>query len=206
LLAHTCTKTPTKAAEFIIAHNRKYEDDIIAFQKNVLIKAQQLFSTHFQSLSRLNSQVVNSAKNCIANHKDQLVRINQTSINTTKSILYSRHREIIGLSSQILSKPKILVSAKSKDIENVVSNLKSYIKINLTNQRGYIGHFVSVFKMMHPDNILKKGFAIIKKDGAITSDPDKIMVGSNISIILSNKEIHSTVKSKTDYNGDEFKL
>ena len=28
LMAHTATKTPTKAAELIIAHNRNFEDDL----------------------------------------------------------------------------------------------------------------------------------------------------------------------------------
>ena len=206
LMAHTATKTPTKAAEFIIAHNRIFEDQILSFQKNILIKSQQIFSFHFQLLSKVNSQIVNTARNNINTYKDQLVRVNQITINTTKSILYQKHREIVALSSQILSKPKILVTTKLNDIDNIINNLKSYSRIKFVNQRGYIGHFISVFRVMSPENILKKGFAIVKANGSITSDPDKIKVGSNISIILSNKEIHTIVKSKNDYNGNEFEL
>lgn len=206
LMAHTATKTPTKAAEFIIAHNRHFEDQIIAFQKSILIKAQQKFSSNFQVLSSINSQIIGSTRAKLTLQKDKLVQVNQVTINTSKSILFNRHREIIGLSTQILSKPKILVSKKQGDIENVIGNLKSYIRISLSNQRSYVGHFVSVFKLIHPDNILKKGFAIVKVDGSITSDPDRLSIGSNVSIILAKKEIHTTVKSKTDYNGDDFKL
>lgn len=206
LMANTSTKTPTKAAEFIIAHNRHFEDQILSFQKMILIKSQQTFSIHFQALSQLNSLIVNTARNNITTHKDQLVRVNQRTINTTKSILYQKHRDIVNLSSQILSKPKIIVTTKLNDIDNLIKNLKSYNRINFTNKRGYIGHYVSVFRLINPENILKKGFAIVKVNGSITSDPDKINVGNDISIILSNKEIYTTVKSKKDYDGDEFKL
>jgi len=43
-MTHTHTKTPTKAAEFIIAHIRRFELGILSLQQNIAIKAQQLFS------------------------------------------------------------------------------------------------------------------------------------------------------------------
>jgi exodeoxyribonuclease VII large subunit len=206
LMAHTSTKTPTKAAEFIIAHNRLFEDQILSFQKSILIKSQQLFSFHFQALSKLNSIIVNSARSNLNHHKDQIVKVNQVTINTTKSILYLKHRDIVNLSNQILSKPKIIVTTKLNDLDNVIKNVTSYCRINFINQRSYIGHYTSIIKLMTPENILRKGFAIIKSNGRIVSDADTIKVGSDISVILSNKEITSTVKSKNDYNGNDFKL
>ena len=41
LMAHTSTKTPTKTAEFIIDHNRYFEDSLLMLQKNIIIKSQQ---------------------------------------------------------------------------------------------------------------------------------------------------------------------
>jgi len=60
--------------------------------------------------------------------------------------------------------------------------------------------------MMSPDNILKKGFAVVKVNNKITSNPDKIGVGDEIEIILANTQIQSTVKNKTKYNGTEFNI
>jgi exodeoxyribonuclease VII large subunit len=58
--------------------------------------------------------------------------------------------------------------------------------------------------MMSPDNILKKGFAIIKVDGEITSDPGKAETGKDISIILKNTEIIATVNQQKEYDGKDF--
>jgi exodeoxyribonuclease VII large subunit len=76
----------------------------------------------------------------------------------------------------------------------------------LKNQRGYLGHYVSIIKMMSPENILKKGFAIVKSNNKITSNPDTILVGEDIEIILANTEITTTVKKKTKYDGKEFNI
>ena len=206
LMAHTQTKTPTKAAEFIITHNKHFEDAILSFQKVILIKSQQLFSVNFQNLTSLNSIIVNKTRDLLSNYKDSLVQINQVTINRSKSIIYNKKNELVGVSTQILSKPKIILYNRINDLQNKVSNLKSFNIIFLRRQQNFINHYVTVIKMMSPDNILKKGFAIVKANDKITSNPDDILLGSDIEIILSNTQIKTTVKQKTKYNGTEFNL
>jgi exodeoxyribonuclease VII large subunit len=195
-MAHTQTKTPTKAAEFIIAHNKSFEDEILSFQKSILIKSQQLFSIHFQILLGVKSSIVNNTRDILNKYKDSLVQINQGTINTSKSILFNRKNELVGLSSQIVSKPKIILYNRISDIRNTISNLSTFKSLYLKNQRGYLGHYVSIIKMMAPENILKKGFAIVKVDNKITSNPDAILVGGDIEIILASTQITTTVKKK----------
>jgi len=126
LMANTQTKTPTKAAEFIIAHNKSYEDAMLSFQKSIVIKSQQLFSFHFQSLASLNGIIVNNTRNILA------------QINRSKSILFNHRNSLVNISTQILSKPKIILYNHINDIKNTVSNLKIFITQFLKNQRGYL--------------------------------------------------------------------
>ena len=109
LMAHTQTKTPTPAAEFIIDHNRAYEEANLTLQRSIIIKSQQLFSFHFQFLASLNSIIVNNTRNILAQCKDSLVKMNQVTINTSKSIIFHQRNSLINLSSQMLSKPKIIL-------------------------------------------------------------------------------------------------
>ncbi|MDP4211702.1 MAG: exodeoxyribonuclease VII large subunit [Bacteroidota bacterium] len=206
LMAHTQTKTPTQAAEFIIAHNRKYEEALLHFQKNIVIKSQQLFSLHFQSLSLLRSMVVNNARDILTKNKDCLVEINQATINISKSIIFKHKSALLAISSQMLSKPKIILYNRLNDIQHVVGNIKTFKTQYLKNKNGYLGHFSAVIKMMSPDNILNKGFAIVKRNNKITSNPDDVVVGEDIDIILSHTQIKSTVKQKSKYDGSDFNL
>ena len=206
MMAHSATKTPTKAAEMIIAHNHAFENDLLSLQKTIVIKTQQLFSSNFQTLSTLNSVIVNNTRGYLNFYKDELTRINQITINTSKDIIYRNQNNLRSLSSQLLTKPKMTVYNRLSDIEGTINHLKVFSANYLKNQKGYLGHYHSVVRLMSPINILKKGFAIVKSNGKITSNPDDIMIGKDITVILSDKEITSTVKTKKEYNGSEFEL
>jgi len=185
LMAHTATKTPTKVAELIIAHNRAFEESILGLQKNVLIKTYQLISYH----------------------KDRLTHINQVTISRTRDLLHEQHRNIINLSRMVLTNPKIIISNRQKDLSNVISNIQSYNRMYFANKRGYIGHFQSVVRLMSPQNILNKGFAILKVNGRIASNSDAIEAGTELTVRLASTEIKTTVTSKSTLNGnDEFNL
>lgn len=185
LMAHTATKTPTKAAELIIAHNRIFEESLLSLQNVVLIKTYQLINYH----------------------KDRLTHINQITISTARNLLHEQHRYIMNLSRLVLTNPRIIISNRQKDLSNVISNIQSYNRMYFANKRGYIGHFQSVVRLMSPQNILNKGFAILKVNGRITGNADAIEAGTKLTVRLATAEIKTTVTSKSILNGnDEFNL
>ena len=182
MMANTATKTPTKAAEFIIAHNRHFEELVLGMQKMMLIKTLQL----------------------ITRQKEILGQLNNASVNSTKDLLHNYHRNILSLSGSILTNPRIMLSNKAKDLQNLIANLKSDNRSYLNNQRSQIAHFQSLAKMMSPQNILNKGFAIIKHKEKIQSNSEAIREGDELTITFAEAEIKALVKSKTTYNGREF--
>lgn len=184
LMAHTATKTPTKAAELIIAHNRAFEESLIGIQKMLLIKTYQL----------------------INHHKDRLVHLNQVTIHTTRNLLHEQHRNILQLSGLILTNPRIIISNKRKDLSNLLGNIQAYSRMYFTNKRGYIGHFQSVVRLMSPQNILNKGFAILKVNGEIVSDTTDIEPGTLLTITTATAEIKTIVESKKEIDGKEFNV
>lgn len=184
LMAHTSTKTPTKAAEMLIAHNRTFEEAVLLVQQQIVIKTFQLMN----------------------HHKEMLNRLNQVTINSSKNLLHEKHRDMINLSGMILTNPKIIISNKRKDLNNLLGNLKSFNRMYFINQARYIGHFESVVRLMSPQNILNKGFAIVKVDGRIINDASAIVPGIEMTVTLASAEINTKVLSKTPNNGKEFEL
>jgi exodeoxyribonuclease VII large subunit len=184
LMAHTATKTPTKAAELIIAHNRAFEESLIAVEKMMLIKTYQL----------------------INHHKDRLAHLNQVTIHTTRNLLQQHHRSILQLSGLVLTNPRIIISNRRKDLSNLLSNIQTYSRMYFTNKRGYIGHFQSVVRLMSPQNILNKGFAILKVNGKIAGDSSAILPGTILTVTTANTEITTIVESKKEIDGKEFNV
>ncbi|MEJ7557686.1 MAG: exodeoxyribonuclease VII large subunit [Pedobacter sp.] len=184
IMAHTATKTPTKAAEFIIAHNRRFEETILSMQKMMLIKT-------LQSLTQ---------------QKERLGHLNNIMVNSTKDLLHSYYKNIVNLSRLVLNNPRIVLSDKVKDLKNVIANLKSYNKSYLHSQRGQIAHFQSVARMMSPQNILNKGFAIVKIKEKIQSSADDIREGDEMTVTFAATEVKTIVQSKSTYDGREFDI
>lgn len=184
LMAHTSTKTPTKAAELLIAHNRHFEESLLSLQQQLVIKTFQLVNLQ----------------------KEQLNRMNQVTINSVKNLLHEKHRDILNLSGMILTNPKIILSNKKKDLDNLLANIKSYNRMYFSNQARYISHFQSVVRLMSPQNILNKGFAIVRIGDVIVNDASLIEEGTELTITLAAAQINTKVLSKTNSNGKEFEL
>lgn len=206
LMTHTSTKTPTKAAEFIISHNRATEDLILILQKTIIIKSQQLLSNSQQKVNATNIIIINKSRTFLSHYKDNLNQFNQVIVNRTKTILYNKQTNLVGLLNQLLSRPKIITANKNADLTNLISNLKIFSNKYLMNKRGYLGHYESVIKLMSPDNILKKGFAIISQNSKILKDAENIHPGNELIIKMESYEINTKVISKTKNDGTASNL
>ncbi|MEJ5961964.1 exodeoxyribonuclease VII large subunit [Pedobacter immunditicola] len=173
LMAHTATKTPTKAAELIIAHNRNFEENLSRIQKAMIIKSQQLFASYVRELNDLKTHLL----------KDVL------------RLLNDNHRNILTLSGIITNKPGMWLSNEHKNISNLLGNIKTFNSIFIAHEKVNLHHYLSIVNLMSPQNILNKGFAILKLDGKIISNTAALLPGKELIIQLSTAEINTVVKS-----------
>ncbi len=206
LMAHTATKTPTKAAEFIITHNKMFEDSLVHLQKTIIIKAQQTFSGNFQELATLNTSIINRARTSINRRKDELAEQNRIVTGKTSALLTDKRSELAFIASSLVSKPRIITGNRMNDLSNMFDNIVTYRTSFLRSHRSYLQHYASVIKLMSPESILRKGFALVRKAGTITSDPGLFTPGTEMEVILSGSSIKSTVKSNEKHNGREYDL
>ena len=203
LMVHTSTKTPTKAAEFIISHNRQFEDSVVGLQKAIIIKSQQLLGNAIQRINSSNIIIINRSRTLIGYYKDKMQSFNQIVINKTKTILYERQTNLVTLLNKLLSKPKIISAHRQSELQNLVNNLKIFSNKYLINKRGYLGHYDSVIRLVSPQNILKRGFAIISQNGTILKNPESISIGDTIKITMAEYEMNSKIITKIKTNGTE---
>ncbi|MBO9728809.1 MAG: exodeoxyribonuclease VII large subunit [Chitinophaga sp.] len=197
MMAHTATKTPTKAAELIIAHNRGFEEALISMQQNIVIRSQQLFSGHFQELASLNSSIINQSRTLLANHKEELHHIKNTVLQHAAAATLNRHRELIATSNAVLQRPRIMVSNRLNDLDNMVDKFRSFSRMYIQSKRGQVAHYDTLFKLMSPANILKRGFAMIYQDGQVLSNASTLQPGSHITVVLPDASLDATITSKT---------
>jgi exodeoxyribonuclease VII large subunit len=196
LMVHTSTKTPTKAAEFIISHNRAFEDQLMNIQKTVIIKSQQLLAHAFQKINDTNLLIINKSRTVISENKELLNEHKEVIINRTKTILYKRQTNLVSLLNQLLSQPKIVIAHRRSELNNILSNLKVFSGKVLTHHSAYLAHYQSILKVMSPENILRKGFAIVSLKGKIITSGEEIKQGDELTVLMDKHTINTQVIKK----------
>jgi exodeoxyribonuclease VII large subunit len=155
-------------------------------------------------MTGLQRTIIIKTQQILSGRKDDLNMIRQHTIDSAKSVLFINQRCVIQVASQVVSAPKIMLYNRINDIGNKSDNLKTFVQQYLKNKRGYLEHHVSMIRIMKPDSILKRGFAIIKSGGKVVSNADSIEAGTKVDIILSESRLNATVNEKTNHDGSEF--
>ncbi|KGO93641.1 exodeoxyribonuclease VII large subunit [Flavobacterium subsaxonicum] len=201
LMVHTQTKTPTKAAEFIIAYNRNFEEKMVTFQKNVVMRSQQLIAVAQQKLTVLNYGVIESSRNSSARQKDRLITLNHKIAERAKSIIFSQQKKLLQISAILTVRPQLLLKDRKNEIKNIEKNIKIYTDACLKEQDEKLANFETAIRIMSPGNILKKGYAIIMKSDKIVYNAGSLEPGDDIDVVFYDNIIRSTIKEKNGYNG-----
>ena len=206
LMAHTHTKTPTKAAEFIIAHNRNFELGVLSLQQNIVIKSQQLFHLHHRELSELKNAISHNTRALIQLHGEELTRTNHQITSSARSALYRYEKKLILAVNQLSQSPKMLFQQQKNDLCNIKNSIKNTAGDYLRHEKLTLEYQQKSILMMSPHNILRKGYAIVKIGDKIISSGEKIEAGQEIEVQLRDAKLKSTVKEKIQYNGRDTDL
>ena len=206
LMAHTATKTPTKTAELIIAHNRLFEQKLTDLQNNMLIRTQQRLGKTNRDLASIHSKVVNTSRDLLNSGRDLLGSIRQQVSNNSGMLLQVQHRLLMRLTSSLVQKPTVMLVHRKGELANRVNMLNTARENFIKSKDRRLENYISLIRVMSPSQILKRGFAIVKYQGDIITDASEVEEGRDISIILSGTVIESTVISKKPFDGKEFDL
>ncbi|MGZ5248110.1 MAG: exodeoxyribonuclease VII large subunit [Flavitalea sp.] len=206
MMAHTANTSPSKAAEFIVAHNRKFETELVSLQRRIIIRSQKRISTAFQSGAQIHSLIINRTRDLISNQQKSLRILNQDLVRQSGNTINLQKNLLVSITSNLLIKPRIKIAGEKTQLKHLLSNIE-VVGIRLIKSRqSSLQNSISMIRAMTPANILKRGFAIIKFNNEIITDSNKIQKGDKISIILSGQEIDASVNSKKQYDGKEFEI
>ncbi|NTS40790.1 exodeoxyribonuclease VII large subunit [Flavisolibacter sp. BT320] len=206
LLAHTSTNTPTKAAEFILAHNLAFETLLLSEQKRIIIRSQQIISRQNERLLSLRSQIGSKARALLTRqHKrqeglrEQILSAAKTKVNRQKLLLSE-------MAGKTTSGATLLLSRKKGELDHTRQSIKTSVKNYYGQQRHSIERIEIVCRLMSPVNLLKKGFAMIYHQGAVITAGKALQKGDELTIRLQDTELTTTITDKKDNYADSFEL
>jgi exodeoxyribonuclease VII large subunit len=206
LMAHTALKTPTKAAEFILAHNRNFEENILQFQHQILIRSQQILIREKERIARTNQQIQRSTGLMLSKHSELLNTTRQKVISQSTGLVYVHARNLNLLSRQMSTRPALIVGKAQHELSSYIKELQAGLTRFTQKQENYLGHYTTVFKLLSPPTTLKRGFALVLDQGRILTDASSIKKGDSVQVYLNGSELDVTITKKQKNNGDQFDL
>jgi exodeoxyribonuclease VII large subunit len=145
--------------------------------------------------------VVNKSRDYLAFYLQEMVKINRIVTHTSMSIIHERRNEMVSLSGNIIATPRITVANKRHELEQLVSNISTFRNQFLKNKQGFLNHYVSMIRLASPQQTLNRGFAMVKINNRIVTDPANISKGDEIIVLMKQAEILSTVKEIKEIHG-----
>jgi exodeoxyribonuclease VII large subunit len=193
LMAHSPLRTPSIAAESIIAHNREFEEELLRMQQLVLQNAQEMVRSQSESLQHYRLRLIsagtaavsdtNRSLNDAANALQQAVRIHLTDAGN--ALVHFRQR------IQLPAKHACVLAQLS--VTETRTRMSNAAKQLMRRQAEMLRLQAEKRRLLDPVNILKRGFAIVYRSDAIVADGHALEAGQDISIRFFESKIEATI-------------
>lgn len=174
MVAHTFTKTPTRAAELIIAHNREFEEQVMGMRELITLRTNALLTKNHRRLDHISAILTNGTIQLLHTNSNQLSRLiekfssgSAKFIQSENALLDEMKRDLKGLSERYIDRQKH--------------------RIDILNER---------VKNLSPENVLKRGYAMIKKNDQLIVSTKQLKKGDEIKVVMQDGEVNATIDNK----------
>lgn len=196
LMAHTSVKTPTQAAEFLITQNKAFEDRVAGLQKNVLLMSQQRIARAGQHLQHLRTRLTERTREQV-NEEWKNLRLAQTlCIHRSRNFLHRNGNHLQRLGAGLIHVPAAILQQRQTELKHAFAQLQNGGVQVLKHERQYLAHFRRMVKLMAPENLLQKGFALVRYQGKVVADASGITAGEPLEVWMRDAVLHTTVNQK----------
>ncbi len=142
-----------------------------------------------------------AAAELVVKNKEDIENYLSDVVNRLNTALFNKisyYKEKINKykSNYILNNPLKMYDIKYKEIENLKEKLNSLIKNKIIIDKNKFENIKLKIELLNPENILEKGYSIIKYNDKIIKNSDLINIGDNINIIMNKGSLLAEVKGK----------
>lgn len=177
LVVHTSVKTPTQAAEFLIDHNRAFEEEVEALREMIILRTQNLIAVLHRKLDHAGTKINSGAVELIHLRSNYLERI--------KEALRASAAEKISSANNKLSEQRLIISGHTEKL--------------LYRQVHNLDKLEEKFRLLDPTVLLKRGYAMVLKQKEVISSTGKLTSGDRVTLLFADGTAEAEIKDiKTD--------
>ena len=184
VVANTKLKTPTAVAEFLIGRMQEFEDYCIGLREALVFFTREKVAHNKMLLKQMSHETKSNTQKILGKNRVNLAKINASIPRIVKSFYINENQK----SKQFVNRLAVLKSNKVNEEKTRLLKIESKIQSScfhrVEKENSKIILFRKTIKLIHPDNVLKRGYAMVLKDGKVLTQKGQLIKGEEIEIKL----------------------
>jgi len=218
LVAHTRLKTPTAVAEFLIKGMERFYDRMLEMENEIIRIARDLIDSREKELETAASNLNYAVTGFINKNQTQLTKKGNELQRAVKQFSFQKQYEINNLRHHIKSTLLMWFTVSKTGIVIKRKNLRHVVKESLIRRKAELSNYKDLFKgrtekmifreqerihfhentarLIHPENVLKRGYTLTMKDGIILKSVKTIQLNEEIETRFADGNVKSKIVKK----------
>lgn len=201
LLAHTATKTPTECAEYIIAHNLRFEMAALSLGREIALRAQRLLAARNRDLHTLPLRLVQLAQQAVRLPAEQLEAQRRKVPLLVRRQLQGSHQELAHARVVMSLVPTRILERSREKFRHGRRQLLAAIPPWLAGRQAALAQADTIRRMAAPEAVLRRGYALLRQAGRIVTDASRLQPGTTLDIDMHDARLTTTIHTNTPQNG-----
>ncbi len=223
LVAHTRLKTPTAVAEFFINGIEKFYKYMLEKESEIVQLSKELTNLRQNELENLAVKLNVAVNGFINRNQKLLTKKGNKLLQSVKHFSFRKERELSKLKHGTKSKVLFWSAFSSSKLALKQQKLKLAVNGPMLKQHNTLNHYKDLVlggtgklilreqdrihlhenttRLIHPENVLKRGYSITYKEGKIVKSTNQVQVNEEIETRFAD----GTVKSKIINNEENDK-
>ena len=194
-MAHTHTKTPTQAAEYIIGHNKAFEDRVGQLRQRISLQAQRKHNDARNQLIALHHNLVQVAGWHYSRQHNVLSQVHSSLQLRVTFCLHTAGARLRTLEGTVTAGTSWLLPASQVQLSDLQKQLQKTLRSFLQHQQLKLTKEAAVARLLSPERILARGFAIVRQRGNVIADGAGLKTGDELEVIFAQTSILTQIKS-----------
>ncbi len=194
MVAHTYNITPTDVAFALIGYFQKFDEKVQECQSRLVERAKVILAEEKQKLIELDANRKIAVPKILTQYRQELSQMVQLLALKSKELVMDQNNTLRILQEDIarLSKQKIAGSLDALSSES--ERLQVLSTRLMERQQDRLDMLEEKIQLLHPDNILKRGFSITRYKGKAVTASDSLKSGDEILTQVYQGEVRSVVE------------
>lgn len=197
LMAFAYTKTPTKAAEFIIAYNHAFENKLRELERSIMIASREVLTRKSLALEKVAHTLIYAASNLLEQQRSYLNLQAKMIPSKSGAIIFKASSGLAALRLSLVSGLSINLLKRRNELSGLYEGINKGALLILKNNHSYLLHHQKILFLMSKEQTLKRGYALIKNKKELVIDSSSLQIQDQIEIELHDAILEASLTKIT---------